>query len=93
MNDVTQVATFNQTRIASEIIELRKQIRAEIAALEKIGESTKDVRTAINATGVYLETADGATISLFYTGRQILREVKAMPSPIMPGGLEIHLFH
>ena len=59
----------------SEIIELRKQIRAEIAALEKIGESTQDLRTAINATGVYLETADGATISLFYTGRHHAGEI------------------
>jgi transposase len=59
----------------SEIIELRKQIRAEIAALENIGESTRDVRTAINATGVYLETADGAIISLFYTGRHHAGEI------------------
>ncbi|MCW8821610.1 MAG: hypothetical protein OQK45_05255, partial [Sulfurovum sp.] len=59
----------------SEVIELRKQIRAEIAALEKVGESTKDVRTAINATGVYLETADGAVITLFYTGRHHAGEI------------------
>jgi transposase len=59
----------------SEVIELRKQIRAEIAALEKVGESTNDVRTAINATGVYLETADGAIISLFYTGRHHAGEI------------------
>jgi transposase len=59
----------------SEVIELRKQIQAEIAALEKVGESTNDVRTAINATGVYLETADGAVITLFYTGRHHAGEI------------------
>lgn len=59
----------------SEVISLRKQIRAEIAALEKIGESTNDVRTAINATGVYLETSDGAVITLFYTGRHHAGEI------------------
>jgi transposase len=59
----------------SEVIALRKQIQAEIAALEKVGESTKDVRTAINATGVYLETAEGAVITLFYTGRHHAGEI------------------
>jgi hypothetical protein len=52
----------------SMVISLRRQIQAEIAALESIGESTKDVRTGINATGVYLETHN-AVIILFYTGR------------------------
>ncbi|MFQ5592436.1 MAG: transposase, partial [Phycisphaerae bacterium] len=52
----------------SMVISLRKQIHAEIAALESIGESTNDVRTGINATGVYLETQNGVVI-LFYTGR------------------------
>lgn len=59
----------------SEVIELRKQIRAEIAALEEIGESTKDIRTAVNATGVYIETSDGAVITLFYTGRHHAGEI------------------
>jgi transposase len=52
----------------SMVISLRRQIQAEIAALESIGESTKDIRTGINATGVYLETHN-AVIILFYTGR------------------------
>jgi hypothetical protein len=52
----------------SMVISIRRQIQAEIAALESLGESTKDVRTGINATGVYLETQD-AVIILFYTGR------------------------
>jgi len=59
----------------SEVIELRNQIRAEIAALQSVGKSTKDVRTAINATGVYLETADGNVITLFYTGRHHAGEI------------------
>jgi hypothetical protein len=59
----------------SEVISLRRQIQAEIAALETIGESTKDVRTGINATGVYLETQDDAVIILFYTGRHHAGEI------------------
>jgi hypothetical protein len=51
----------------SMIISLAKRIRAEIAALKLAGESTRDVRTGINATGVYWETPDGPVI-LFFTG-------------------------
>lgn len=49
------------------VITLKKQIDAEIAALRALGKSTKDVRTGINATGLYWETPDGPVI-LFYTG-------------------------
>lgn len=49
------------------VITLKKQIDAELAALRVLGKSTKDVRTGINATGLYWETADGPVI-LFYTG-------------------------
>jgi transposase len=59
----------------SMVISLRRQIQAEIAALEGIGESTKDVRTGINATGVYFETHDDAVIMLFYTGRHHAGEI------------------
>ena len=59
----------------SMIISVRRQIKAEIAALERLGESTKDVRTGINATGVYMETHDGAVIQLFYTGRHHAGEI------------------
>jgi hypothetical protein len=52
----------------SMVIEIRRQIQKEIAELESLGKSTKDVRTGINATGVYLETPQG-TIILYYTGR------------------------
>lgn len=58
----------------SMVIAIRRQIEAEIAALEAIGESTNDVRTGINATGVYLETGT-ETIILFYTGRHHAGEV------------------
>jgi transposase len=59
----------------SEVISLRRQIQAEIAALKSVGKSTSDVRTAINATGVYLETQDNAVIILFYTGRHHAGEI------------------
>lgn len=59
----------------SMIISVRQQIKAEIAALERVGESTNDVRTGINATGVYLVTQDGAVIKLFYTGRHHAGEI------------------
>ena len=56
------------------IIEVRREIRAEIAALERLGESTRDVRTGINTTGVYLETEQGKVL-LFFTGRHHASEV------------------
>jgi transposase len=58
----------------SMVIEVRSQIRAELAALEALGESTKDVRTGINATGVYLETEQGKVL-LFFTGRHHAGEI------------------
>jgi hypothetical protein len=59
----------------SMIISLRQQIQAEIAALASVGASTKDVRTGINATGVYLTTHEGAVIVLIYTGRHHAGEI------------------
>jgi hypothetical protein len=58
----------------SMIIEVRREIRAEIAALEALGESTNDVRTGINATGVYLDTEQGKVL-LFFTGRHHAGEI------------------
>lgn len=58
----------------SVVVTLARQIQAELAALEQLGESTKKVRTGINATGVLLETAEGSTI-LFFTGRHHAGEV------------------
>jgi hypothetical protein len=65
------IQNANNLRIddtGSMVIEIRRQIQKEIAALESLGKSTKDIRTGINATGVYLETPQG-TIILYYTGR------------------------
>lgn len=58
----------------SMVIEVRREIRAEIGALEALGQSTKDVRTGINATGVYLETEQGRVL-LFFTGRHHAGEI------------------
>jgi transposase len=58
----------------SMIIAVRREIRGEIAALEALGESTHDVRTGINATGVYLETEQGKVL-LFFTGRHHAGEI------------------
>jgi transposase len=73
----------------SMVITIARQIRAEVSALESIGESTKDVRTGINATGLVLETEAGKVI-LFYTGRHHAGEVidqllnLRRPSPSSP---------
>jgi transposase len=56
------------------VIALQKQIDGEIAALERLGESTRDVRTGINATALYWETPNGPII-LFYTGRHHAGEI------------------
>jgi hypothetical protein len=58
----------------SMVIAIERQIQAEIRALQSIGESTKDVRTGINATGVFFETESGRVI-LFFTGRHHAGEV------------------
>jgi hypothetical protein len=58
----------------SMVITIRRRIEAEVAALEAVGESTKDIRTGINATGVYLDTGH-ETIILFYTGRHHAGEI------------------
>lgn len=58
----------------SMVLTLAKEIRAETEALQKIGASTKDIRTGINATGVFLETPQGR-VTLFFTGRHHAGEV------------------
>lgn len=52
----------------SKVIGLQREILAEIAVLKALGEPTTDVRTGINATGVYLDTEQGRVL-LFFTGR------------------------
>ena len=58
----------------SMIIDTRRQIQKELQALELLGESTKQVRTGINATGIYIETAE-AKVVLFFTGRHHAGEI------------------
>lgn len=56
------------------IVELRRQIQDETAALHRLGESIRNVRTGINATAVYLETDQGCVV-LFFTGRHHAGEI------------------
>lgn len=58
----------------SMIVGVQREIQAELSALEALGESSKDVRTGINATGVYLETEQGKVL-LFFTGRHHAGEI------------------
>lgn len=71
----------------SMVISLRYEIRAEIA-LEAQGESTKNVGTGINATGVYLETGQGKVL-LFFTGLhhagEIIDRILKHRTPAKPG--------
>ena len=70
-----QTATnFRIDDTGTMVIALKKEIAAEIAVLQQLGESTKGVRTGINATGIYWETPDGPII-LFYTGRHHAGEI------------------
>ena len=65
---IAKATNFRADDTGSMVVELQKQIDAELDALERLGESTQDVRTGINATGFYWETPDGPVV-LFYTGR------------------------
>lgn len=65
---IQQATNFRIDDTGSMVIALKKEIDAEVAALTKLGKSTKNVRTGINATGSYWETPDGPVI-LFSTGR------------------------
>lgn len=71
---IQNATNFRIDDTGSMVIALKRQIAAEIAALEELGEPTKDVRTGINATGLYWETPNGPVI-LFYTGRHHAGEI------------------
>lgn len=71
---IQKATSFRIDDTGSKVIALQKQIAAEISALEALGESVKDVRTGINATGIYWETPSGPVI-LFYTGRHHAGEI------------------
>ena len=58
----------------SMIIEARRRIHEELQALTSLGESTRSVRTGINATGIYIETAQ-AKVVLYFTGRHHAGEI------------------
>jgi hypothetical protein len=71
---IQKATNFRIDDTGSMVIAIQKQIDAELAALESLGKSTKDVRTGINATGLYWETPNGPVI-LFYTGRHHTGEI------------------
>ena len=71
---IQKATNFRIDDTGTMVIAIQKEIDADIAALQRLGESTKGVRTGINATGVYWETPDGPVI-LFYTGRHHAGEI------------------
>ena len=71
---IQKATSFRIDDTGSKVITLQKQIAAEISALAALGESVRDVRTGINATGSYWETPSGPVI-LFYTGRHHAGEI------------------
>jgi len=71
---IQHATTLRIDDTGSMIIELQRQIQEQTVALQQLGESTRDVRTGINATGVYLETGQG-TVVLFFTGRHHAGEI------------------
>jgi hypothetical protein len=58
----------------SMIVAVQREIQEEKAFLEAAGKSTRNVRTGINATGMYWKTPNGPII-LFCTGRHHAGEV------------------
>jgi hypothetical protein len=89
LHGVQKATTLRIDDTGSMVVALARQIQAEVAAKELVGESTKSVRTGINATGVFLET-DAGSIVLFFTGRHHAGEVpdrllkRRMPAPGSP---------
>jgi hypothetical protein len=71
---IQNATTLRYDDTGAMIIETRRQIQKELQALALLGESTRHVRTGINATGVYIETAE-ATVVLFFTGRHHAGEI------------------
>jgi hypothetical protein len=71
---IQKATNFRIDDTGAMVIALKRQIEAELSALESLGESTKEVRTGINATGSYWETPNGP-ILLFYTGRHHAGEI------------------
>lgn len=91
---VQKATTLRIDDTGSMVVALARQIQAELAALELVGQSTKSVRTGINATGVLLETAQGSIV-LFFTGRHHAGEVldqllkRRAPTPGSPALVKV----
>ena len=71
---IQQATTLRFDDTGSLIVDVARQIHREIQALDSVGASTRQVRTGINATCCYLETAQ-AKVILFFTGRHHAGEV------------------
>jgi transposase len=71
---VQHALTLRYDDTGAMIVDTKRQINEEIQALTLLGESTKDIRTGINATGVYIET-ETAKVVLFFTGRHHAGEI------------------
>ena len=71
---IQNAKTLRYDDTGSLIIETRRQIQKELQALTLLGESTRHVRTGINATCVYIETGE-ARVVLFFTGRHHAGEI------------------
>jgi hypothetical protein len=71
---IRDAMTLRLDDTGSMIVGVKREIHKEIQALELVGESTRHVRTGINATCCYLETPQGKVI-LFFTGRHHAGEV------------------
>jgi hypothetical protein len=71
---IQKATNFRIDDTGSMVIALKRKIDAEIVELGRLGESSRDVRTGINATGSYWETPNGPVL-LFYTGRHHAGEI------------------
>ncbi len=71
---IQRATNFRIDDTGSVVITIKRQIEAELSSLRAMGESTKAVRTGINATGIYWETPDGPVV-LYYTGRHHAGEI------------------
>ena len=74
LHGVQDAKTLRIDDTGSMVVSLARQIQAELEVLKLAGESTKGVRTGINATGVLLESDFGSVV-LFFTGRHHAGEI------------------
>ncbi|MEK7614852.1 MAG: transposase [Patescibacteria group bacterium] len=62
-----EATNFGIDDTGSMVISVMRGIKTQLEELKRLGKSTEDVRTGINATAVFLETPKGIVI-LYYTG-------------------------